>query len=60
MPAGGHLANGTGHEPDAELIALDLCRNANAPNVLRFRDLIAWVEDGRNHEKIIGFFSGVK
>ena len=33
------------YEPDPELITLDLCRNANAHDVLRFQDRLARHQD---------------
>ena len=37
VPARHELANGARHEPNAELIALDLCRNADAHFFLRWK-----------------------
>ncbi len=55
VPARRQLANRARHEPNPELIALDLCRNADAHDVLRFQDLASLeTQNGRNREKIVG------
>ena len=41
VAAGCQLAHRARHEPNPELIALDLCRNADAHDVLRFQDCFA-------------------
>ena len=38
VPARGQLTHRAGYEPDSELIAFDLSRNADAHDVLRFQD----------------------
>jgi hypothetical protein len=57
MPARDELANGARHEPNAELIALDLCRNADAHFFLRWKVCFSSSKHGSNREKIVGFLA---
>ena len=45
VTARGQLAHRTRHEPNPELIALDLCRNADAHDALRLQERILWHRD---------------
>ena len=45
MAARGQLAHRTGHEPNPELITLDLCRNTDAHDALRFQERILYRGD---------------
>ena len=57
MPARHELANGARHEPNAELIALDLCRNADAHFFLRWKVCFPRSKHASNREKIVGFLA---
>jgi hypothetical protein len=57
MSARHEFANGARHEPNAELIALDLCRNTDAHFFLRWKVLFSFPNPASNHEKIAGFLT---